>query len=172
MTKKRILLVEDDSTLRETIAYNLDRQDYKVVQAADGLSALAKARKKKPDLIILDIMLPEMDGFEVCRVLRKEMNVPIIMLTARADEVDKVVGLEMGADDYMTKPFSMRELLARVKAMLRRVRLLREELETETDGEGVPGRASVLAFGDLEIDMLRREIRRSDISGPPQAQGV
>jgi DNA-binding response OmpR family regulator len=165
MKKTRILLVEDDSTLRETIAYNLERQDYKVVQAADGLAALAKARKKTPDLIILDVMLPGMDGFEVCRVLRKEMNVPIIMLTARADEVDKVVGLEMGADDYMTKPFSMRELVARVKAMLRRVRLMREELEAEGDGavDGIdPGRAPVLAFEDLEIDPVRREIRRDD----------
>jgi DNA-binding response OmpR family regulator len=163
--KKRILLVEDDSTLRETIAYNLERQKYKVVQAADGITALAKARKKTPDLIILDVMLPGMDGFEICRVLRKEMNVPIIMLTARADEVDKVVGLEMGADDYMTKPFSMRELVARVKAMLRRVRLMQEALAAEGEGavDGIAaGRDPVLAFEDLEIDPVRREIRRGE----------
>ena len=92
------------------------------------MTALEIAREKEPDLIVLDLMLPRMDGFEVCRILRREMTVPILMLTARADEVDRVVGLEVGADDYLTKPFSMRELLARVKALLRRVRLNREEM--------------------------------------------
>ena len=163
MGKEKILVVEDDSTLLETISYNLERQGYKVYTASDGLVALEKARKKDLDLVVLDVMLPGLDGFEVCRILRQEMNVPIIMLTARTDEVDKVVGLEMGADDYMTKPFSMRELMARVKAMLRRVRLLREELEAN-GGEGErPRAAAVLDLGgDLVIDPVRREVLRGD----------
>ena len=127
----KILIVEDEPTLLETLEYNLTRQGYEVHTAADGLTALEVARREHPDVIVLDVMLPGIDGFEVCRILRREMSVPILMLTARVDEVDKVVGLEVGADDYLTKPFSMRELLARVKALLRRVRLIREELATE-----------------------------------------
>ena len=123
---QKVLVVEDETTLLETLAYNLERQGYEVSTAADGHAALEVARKEEPDLIVLDVMLPGLDGFEVCRILRKEMSVPILMLTARDEEVDKVVGLEMGADDYLTKPFSMRELLARVKAQLRRVRLVRD----------------------------------------------
>ncbi len=114
---KKVLVVEDEPTLVETLEYNLTRQGYDVCTAADGLAALEVARRERPDLIVLDIMLPGLDGFEVCRILRREMSVPILMLTARADEVDKVVGLEVGADDYLTKPFSMRELLARVKVL-------------------------------------------------------
>ncbi len=125
---EKVLVVEDELTLRETLEYNLTRQGYTVLTAADGRAGLTVARQELPDLIVLDLMLPLLDGFEVCRILRQEMNVPILMLTARADEIDKIVGLEVGADDYMTKPFSMRELLARVKAMLRRVRLIREEV--------------------------------------------
>ena len=122
-TVQKVLIVEDEPTLLETLEYNLTRQRYQVCTATDGLAALEMARQEQPDLILLDIMLPGLDGFEVCRILRREMSVPILVLTARADEVDRVVGLEMGADDYLTKPFSMRELLARVKALLRRVRL-------------------------------------------------
>lgn len=161
MSKPNILVVEDDSTLLETISYNLERQGYRVRRAADGLTALKKARKHEFDLILLDVMLPGLDGLEVCRILRQEMNVPIIMLTARADEVDRVVGLEMGADDYLTKPFSMRELMARVKAMLRRVRLMREELAEDAARESNPpwpGRAASIVFGDLSIDPSRREV--------------
>ena len=119
-----ILIVEDEVTLQETLAYNLKRQGYEVQTAGDGLAGLEIARRVHPNLILLDIMLPGMDGFEICRILRQEMNTPVLMLTARDDEIDRVVGLEVGADDYLTKPFSMRELLARVKAMLRRVRLV------------------------------------------------
>ena len=165
MSKKRILVVEDDATLLETITYNLERQDYKVYQSADGPTALEKARKKDVDLILLDVMLPGLDGFEVCRIVRQEMSVPIIMLTARTDEVDKVVGLEMGADDYLTKPFSMRELSARIKAMLRRVRLTQEDMAANGQGEdaAVPVvRSDSLEFGDLLIDPARREVRLSD----------
>jgi DNA-binding response OmpR family regulator len=150
----RILVVEDDLTLLDTLEYNLVGEGYEVITAADGLTALEVAREEQPDLIVLDLMLPRLDGFEVCRVLRRETNVPILMLTARTDEVDRVVGLEVGADDYLTKPFSMRELLARVKALLRRVRLIREEMAGE---QGVP-ETEQLAFGDLVIDLDRREV--------------
>ena len=150
----KILLVEDDRTLLETLEYNLVRQEYTVYKAMDGPSALRVARLQVPDLVILDLMLPGLDGIQVCRILRQEMNVPILILTARTEEVDKVVGLEMGADDYMTKPFSMRELLARVKALLRRVRLIRQELATERS-EPEQGR---LVFDNLRIDIDRREV--------------
>ena len=166
MESERILVVEDDSTLLETICYNLERQGYRVTRATDGLSALEKARKKELDLILLDVMLPKLDGFEVCRILRQETNVPIMMLTARTDEVDKVVGLEMGADDYLTKPFSMRELLARVKAMLRRVRMMREEVEAEGGEVGIGARQQPQQFGDLLIDQGRREVTQGGVPLP------
>jgi len=121
MTEK-ILLVEDELALRETISYNLKQQGYEVVTAEDGEQAIEQARNMKPDLMLLDLMLPNIDGFEVCRILRREMNMPILMLTARSSEIDRVLGLEMGADDYITKPFSVKELVARVRAMLRRSR--------------------------------------------------
>jgi DNA-binding response OmpR family regulator len=152
--QSKILVVEDDLTLLETLEYNLAGDGYEVVTAADGLTALEVAREEQPDLIVLDLMLPRLDGFEVCRILRRETSVPILMLTARAEEVDRVVGLEMGADDYLIKPFSMRELLARVKALLRRVRLIREEMAGEPDAPGM----EQLAFRDLVIDLNRREV--------------
>jgi DNA-binding response OmpR family regulator len=155
MGQDKILIVEDEPTLLETLEYNLTREGYQVCTAADGWAALGAARQECPDLIVLDVMLPGLDGFEVCRILRQEMTAPILMLTARDEEVDKVVGLEMGADDYLTKPFSMRELLARVKALLRRVRLVREEAAS---AEPVAVREQ-LSFGDLVIDLTRREVR-------------
>jgi DNA-binding response OmpR family regulator len=153
---EKILIVEDEMTLQETLAYNLKRQGYEVETAADGATALQIARQSHPDLIVLDIMLPGIDGFEVCRLLRQEMSTPILMLTAKDDEIDRVVGLEVGADDYMTKPFSMRELVARIKAMLRRVRMMREELgKTEI----IPSaQAQKLIFGNLVIDTYRHEV--------------
>ena len=150
-----ILVVEDDPTLQETLAYNLTRQGYLVETARDGQAALVSARRSSPDLIVLDVMLPVLDGFEVCRILRQESSTPILMLTARDDEIDRVIGLEMGADDYLIKPFSMREFLARVKAQLRRVRLDREELAMQTDPV-----KEILQFDDLVIDLLRREVRQ------------
>lgn len=150
----KVLIVEDEPTLVETLEYNLARHGYEVCTAVDGLAALEVARQELPDLILLDIMLPKLDGFEVCRILRRDMNVPIIMLTAKTDEVDKVVGLEVGADDYLTKPFSMRELLARVKAQLRRVRLIREEMAADQK----PATTDRLEFGDLVIDLPRHEV--------------
>jgi DNA-binding response OmpR family regulator len=151
---ERILVVEDELVLRETLTYNLQKQGYVVSAAANGPEGVALAEEDKPDLILLDVMLPGFDGFEVCRILRQETNAPIIMLTARDDEVDKIVGLEVGADDYLTKPFSMRELMARVKAHLRRVRLLRAEF-TGDEAVTVPDR---LRLGDLELRLERQEI--------------
>ena len=149
----KILVVEDELTLRETLEYSLSRQGYDVCTAADGRVAVQLARSERPDLVVLDLMLPGLDGLEVCRTLRQEMSVPILMLTARTEEVDRVVGLEMGADDYVTKPFAMRELLARIKALLRRVRL---------DREGPDEPAAVekqrLVFGDLVLDLGRHEV--------------
>ncbi len=159
MTEK-ILVVEDELTLLETLAYNLRHQGYEVDTASDGNTALKIARDNHPDLILLDIMLPGMDGFEVCRVLRQEMNTPVLMLTARDDEIDRVVGLEVGADDYLTKPFSMRELLARVKALLRRVRLIREEIDTSASPAG---ESQSMTFGNLVLDISRREARLNNL---------
>ncbi len=161
---EKILVVEDEVSLQETLAYNLRRQGYEVEVAGDGPTALQLARYTHPDLILLDIMLPGMDGFEVCRILRQEMNTPILMLTARDDEIDRVVGLEVGADDYLTKPFSMRELMARVKAMLRRVRLIREDIESTTGSLAAP--AQILEFDNLLLDLTRREVR---LDGTPLA---
>jgi DNA-binding response OmpR family regulator len=158
---EKILVVEDEPALQETLAYNLTRQGYVVKTAGDGQAALDMARKEQPDLIVLDIMLPVLDGFEVCRILRKEMNTPVIMLTARDDEIDRVIGLEIGADDYLTKPFSMREFQARVKAQLRRVRMVREEMEDESQVV-----REKLTFGNLTLDLTRREVL---IAGQPVA---
>jgi DNA-binding response OmpR family regulator len=153
-TGEKILVVEDEPTLRETLEYNLTRQGYQVYTSADGYAALEIARRERPDLIVLDLMLPGLDGLEVCRIQRQETTTPILMLTARDEEVDRVVGLEVGADDYVTKPFSMRELLARVKAQLRRVRLMRAET---TAAEGIPA-GERLVFDDLVIDTARGQV--------------
>lgn len=156
---EKILVVEDEPTLQETIAYNLKKQGYDVEIVGDGHAALEAARSMDPDLLLLDIMLPGLDGFEITRVLRREMNVPIIMLTARDDEIDRVVGLEMGADDYLTKPFSMRELMARVKTQLRRSRLHQEELDRHIEKTTSQ---KILTFGDLTINATRHEITLRD----------
>ncbi len=159
---EKILVVEDEIPLQETLAYNLKRQGYEVQTCGDGGAALEEARTFAPDLILLDVMLPGMDGFELCRILRQEMNTPVLMLTARDDEIDRVVGLEVGADDYMTKPFSMRELLARVKAMLRRVRMMRDEARKTAEGLPETAAAQLLTFGNLVLDIGRREVRLND----------
>jgi two-component system OmpR family response regulator len=137
----------------ETLKYNLRKEGYDVAAAADGEQAVSVARKEKHDLIILDVMLPKMSGFEVCRILRKEMTAPILMLTAKADETDKVVGLEIGADDYMTKPFSLKELMARIRAMLRRSQMSVIQPATAP---------STIKIGDLEVDIARH---RASLSG-------
>lgn len=153
---EKILVVEDDRTLQETLQYNLNHQGYQVITAADGATAVEMSKKENPDLILLDIMLPGMDGFEVCRIIRKEQTIPILMLTARDDEIDRVVGLEMGADDYLTKPFSMRELIARVKALLRRAHIIQESLQTQT------AQKMEYRFANLVIDQERREVKLAD----------
>jgi DNA-binding response OmpR family regulator len=143
-----ILLVEDDRTLAETLRYNFEREGYGVIMANDGVVGLERARQNSPDLVVLDIMLPRLDGFSVCRILRQESNVPVIMLTARQDETDRIAGLELGADDYVAKPFSLGELLARVRAILRR-----------TDRQPV-GNREVLDAGSLRIDTGSRRAWR------------
>jgi two-component system, OmpR family, response regulator len=142
LAENKILVVEDDPTLLALLKYNLVKEGFQINTANDGLQGLDLARTSKPDLIILDLMLPRMDGLEVCRILRKETTTPIMMLTARAEEMDKVLGLELGADDYLTKPFSMRELVARVRALLRR---------TEVHAD------SLIHAGEIEIDLNRHK---------------
>jgi len=132
--KARVLVVEDDQTLSGVLKYNLSKEGYTVFSAPDGVQALEVARSEKPDIILLDLMLPKLDGLEVCRILRKESSVPILMLTAKSEEEDRVVGLELGADDYMVKPFGVRELMARVRVMLRRRQILKQESTTAQNG--------------------------------------
>lgn len=143
----KILIVDDEPPIIDMLSYNLKRANYQVLVARDGQQALTQARQNRPDLIILDLMLPKLDGLEVCRTLRREQDVPIIMLTARETEVDRVVGLELGADDYVVKPFSVRELMARVKNVLRR-----------TAPEPEPS-AEIIRVGSLVVDVVRYEAR-------------
>lgn len=142
----RILIVDDEPAIVDVLVYNLQRANYDVVVARDGREALTRARQEEPDLIILDLMLPHLDGLEVCRALRRERDVPIIMLTARDSEVDRVVGLELGADDYVVKPFSVRELVARVGSVLRRAAPRQPEAESD-----------VVRVRGLAVDTARRE---------------
>lgn len=147
---KTILLVEDDDTLRKTLAYNLSKEDYTVIQTGDGAEALTLARDNTPDLIVLDVMLPSLDGLTICRMIRKESDVPIIMLTARGSEVDRIVGFEIGADDYIVKPFSLGEFLARVRAMLRRAPTSRAVIDK-------------LEAGDLALDLIARRATQDGV---------
>jgi two-component system OmpR family response regulator len=152
----KILVVDDDKNLLEVIRYNLVNESYSVILAENGTQAVEIARQEKPDLIILDVMLPEIDGLEVCRILRKEMSIPILMLSAKIDEIDKVVGLELGADDYIAKPFSVRELMARVRATLRRGRLTEQKNTSKTQDE--TKQRTVLKGHDLELDTVRHNV--------------
>ena len=147
MTK--ILLVEDDERMRDTLAYNLKREAYEVIQSGDGEESLKLARQHEPDLIVLDVMLPSLDGLSVCRILRRESDVPIMMVTARDSEVDRIMGLEIGADDYIVKPFSLGEFLARVRAVLRRA----PDKHTTTDQ---------LTSGDLVVDLIARRVIKNN----------
>ncbi len=150
--EKKILIVEDEQAIVDIISFNLEREGYTVLAAYDGEEGVEKAKAENPDLILLDLMLPKMDGYEVCKYLRKTMSTPIIMLTAREEEVDKILGLELGADDYITKPFSMRELLARVKANIRRQALDAAQSSSAED---------ILTFGELEVDLSAMQVKKS-----------
>lgn len=153
MAEDSVLIVEDEENLLEALKYSFQKEGYIVHTAQDGAVGLETARSVRPSVVLLDVMLPKLNGFEVCRILRKESNVPILMLTAKGEEVDKVVGLELGADDYVTKPFSMRELLARVRSILRRSSIV-AEARTAMAREG-----EVLSAGNLEVDLGSHIVR-------------
>lgn len=154
MDSKKVLIIEDEKAISDIIKFNLKKENFEVEAAYDGQDGLDAALRSEPDLILLDVMLPSMDGFQVCKRIREVSSVPIIMLTAKEEEVDKVLGLELGADDYITKPFGMRELIARIKANLRRTELVA--------GAG-SNPSNVQDFGNLEIDMNRYEVRKNGI---------
>jgi DNA-binding response OmpR family regulator len=167
---KRILVVEDDATIRDTLGFNLKKEGYQVSIARDGAEALTQVRSARPDLVLLDLMLPELNGLEVCRIIRQESNVPIIMLTAKESEVDKIVGLQLGADDYITKPFSLRELFARMTAVMRRSEQQEVRPEVEEDRLGRlridrAGRRAMIDDNELKLtpkewDLLAYLVRR------------
>ena len=155
MEQRTVLVIDDEQPIVEILKFNLIKEGYAVLEAYDGAQGLELALSKNPDLILLDVMLPKMDGFEVCRKIREKSSVPIIMLTAREEEVDKVLGLELGADDYMTKPFSVRELTARVKANLRRMTI--DKASTSA------GDNNIITSGELSINMERYEVKKRDV---------
>ena len=146
---KKILVVDDEKAIADIIKFNLKKEGYEVITASDGEEGVIKAFTENPDLILLDIMMPKIDGYEACKRIREKLSIPIIMLTARAEEVDKVLGLELGADDYVTKPFGIRELMARVKANLRKYEVVSKEENT---------RSNTLEFGKLVIDLDKYEV--------------
>lgn len=150
---QKILVVDDEKNIVDIIKFNLKKEGYEVITASNGREAIEKNEAEKPDLIMLDIMMPEIDGYEACRKIREKYNTPIIMLTARAEELDKVLGLELGADDYVTKPFGIRELMARVKANLRK-RVVPAEIKKAEENK------NVLTYGNLEIDNDMFEVRK------------
>lgn len=150
MSGDLVLIVDDEKTLVKALTFSLEKEGFRVEQAYDGEEALQKVFDLKPDIVVLDLMLPEVDGFEVCRRIRKKLDVPIIMLTARSEDIDKVLGLELGADDYLTKPFNSRELVARIKAILRRSTVREEESKKQ------------IQIGDLQIDLLQHRVRLGD----------
>lgn len=149
---RKILIVDDEKNIADIIAFNLKKEGYQVITAGDGEEGVKMAFEENPDLILLDIMMPKMDGYEACKKIREKKNTPIIMLTARAEELDKVLGLELGADDYVTKPFGVRELMARVKANLRKTVIREEPVEEKQEAEG--------NFGKLDINPERYEVRK------------
>jgi len=152
VAREKILVVEDEENILEAIKYSLTSEGFDVYGAEDGEKGLEMARELVPDLVLLDVMLPKIDGFEVCRMLRKDMDLPVFMLSAKAEEIDRVVGLEIGADDYITKPFSMRELVVRVRNSLRRRSLASSENNSSDSKE-------IIKSGDLEIDLISHVIK-------------
>lgn len=156
--KKTILIVDDEQHIVDILVYNLEKEGYNTLQANDGVTAVEIALEQKPDLILLDIMLPKMDGLSVCKKIRHTLNVPILMLTAKDEEIDKILGLELGADDYVTKPFSVRELMARIKANLRKAEVsLINNSEAEKDDK-----TNKIVVGDLSLDLDKFEVKIKD----------
>lgn len=156
---KKVLVVDDEQSIREVLVYNLKKEGYETLEASDGLAAVNIALEEKPDLMLLDIMLPKLDGLSVCKRVKNQLNIPILMLTAKDAEIDKIVGLELGADDYITKPFSVRELMARVKANLRKnemTNIKREILEQEDKNDK---KDNLIVVNDLELDLDRFEVK-------------
>ena len=164
---RTILVVDDEPTLRETLAEALEQDGLRVVTAEDGKVALEAFRSESPDLILLDLMLPQVSGIEVCRIVRRESSVPIIMLTAKDGEIDKVVGLELGADDYVTKPFSLRELMARIRAQMRRL----DAAEPSEDASGSTAGTQPVQLGAVTVDLAGHRLLRDgrDLSVKPKA---
>ena len=152
--KKTILIVDDEKPIVDILVYNLEKEGYNTLEANDGLAAIEIATTKKPDLILLDIMLPKMDGLTVCKKIRSSLNVPILMLTAKDEEIDKILGLELGADDYITKPFSVRELMARIKANLRK-----SELKETNTNDSEYSKNKNIVVGALELDLDKFEAK-------------
>ena len=150
MSRKKILVVDDEEKIVHIVRAYLEREDYVVITASDGEAAIDMTRRQNPDLIVLDLMLPEISGWDVCRKLRRESNIPIIMLTARDEDTDKIVGLELGADDYVTKPFNPKELVSRIRAVLRR------------SEDGLKEKSKAIHIADLTIDVDRRHVQRGD----------
>lgn len=157
-SKKTILIVDDEKPIVDILVYNLQKEGYDTLEANDGELAVSLALEKKPDLILLDIMLPKMDGLAVCKRIRHTLNVPILMLSAKDEEIDKILGLELGADDYVTKPFSVRELMARVKANLRKSEVANNIVE-EAKEEQSEAKNNKIEVGDLSLDLDKFEVR-------------
>ena len=155
---KTILIVDDEQPIVDILVYNLRKEGYNTIEASDGITAVDMALEQKPDLILLDIMLPKMDGLSVCKRIKNSLNVPILMLTAKDGEIDKILGLELGADDYITKPFSVRELVARVKANLRKVEAVSNSKAIEPQKDDKK-KESKIAVGDLELDLDKFEVK-------------
>ena len=158
--KKTILIVDDEKPIVEILVYNLQKEGYATLEANDGVSAVDIALSKKPDLILLDRMLPKMDGLDVCRKIRHVLNVPILMLTAKDEEIDKILGLELGADDYITKPFSVRELMARIKANLRKTELNNLSAKEKNENKS---ETSKIVVGELDLDKFEVKVRNEII---------
>lgn len=157
--KKKILVVDDEQAIREVVVYNLQKEGYDTLEAEDGVTAVNMALEQKPDLMLLDIMLPKMDGLTVCKRVKNYLNIPILMLTAKDAEIDKIVGLELGADDYITKPFSVRELMARVKANLRKNEITEMVKENNPSGTEFNKNDNIIKVNDLELDLDKFEVK-------------